>query len=72
MNTYLVIITTALVITQIIRITQNAINLLRQNKLVKAQLAELDGVGHEDIENRRKADRLIIEYLENQKATRED
>lgn len=35
MNTYLAIITTALVVTQIVRLLQNAIQLRRQNVLFK-------------------------------------
>lgn len=38
MNTYLTIITTVLVLTQIIRVTQNAINLHRQNKEIKRNI----------------------------------
>lgn len=38
MNTYLVIITTVLVATQIIRITQNDIQLRRQNKKIDQTL----------------------------------
>lgn len=38
MNIYLTIITTVLVLTQIIRVTQNAINLHRQNKQIKRDI----------------------------------
>ena len=38
MTLYLTIITTALVITQIIRIAQNAINLHRSNKVFEAEV----------------------------------
>lgn len=41
MNNYLVIITTVLVITQVIRITQNAISLHRQKVEFKKNLGEL-------------------------------
>ena len=41
MNTYLAIITTALVITQIIRLVQNTIQLRKQDVLFKKQLKEL-------------------------------
>ena len=37
MNTYLAIITTVLVITQIVRLIQNAVQLHRQNVLFKEQ-----------------------------------
>lgn len=39
MTTYLTIITTALVITQIIRLIQNAINLHRQNQQIDRDLS---------------------------------
>ena len=41
MDKYLVIITTVLVITQVIRITQNAISLRRQKVEFKKNLGEL-------------------------------
>lgn len=65
MNNYLVIITTVLVITQVIRVTQNAINLYRQNTLYKKQLKELDDLElkKDDFEMQKKAYRLIVERL---------
>lgn len=70
MNTYLAIITTVLVITQIIRVCQNHIQLRRQNKLFKAQLGQLAECepSKEDFEAQRKAYRLIVEYLEHRVA----
>lgn len=70
MNTYLVIITTVLVVTQIIRLIQNAVQLLRQHILFKEQLGHLADCepAKEDFENQRKAYRLIVEYLEERKA----
>ena len=66
MNTYLAIITTVLVITQIVRLIQNAVDLHRQNILFKEQLGYLAGCTptEQDFENRRKAYRLIVNYLE--------
>ena len=66
MTTYLTIITTVLVLTQIIRITQNYISLRRQNVLYKKQLEELAEleISKEDFEYQRKAYRLIAEKLE--------
>ena len=66
MNVYLTIITTVLVLTQIIRITQNYISLRRQNVLYKKQLEELADleISKEDFEYQRKAYRLIVEKLE--------
>lgn len=69
MNTYLAIITTVLVITQIIRVTQNAIQLHRQNTLYKRQLKELVDldIQKQDFEMQRKAYQLIVERLEHEK-----
>lgn len=66
MNTYLVIITTVLVITQIIRVTQNAITLHRQNVLFEKQCEEVRDleIMKEDFEIQRKAYKLIVEKLE--------
>jgi hypothetical protein len=66
MNTYLAIITTVLVITQIIRLAQNHIQLRRQKTLFKKQVGELADleVKKEDFEIQRKAYRLIVEKLE--------
>ena len=68
MDIYLVIITTVLVITQVIRIAQNTINLHRQNVIYKKQLGELDDLElkKEGFEYQRKAYRLIVERLEKQ------
>lgn len=69
MNMYLTVITTVLVITQIIRVTQNAIQLHRQNTLYEKQLGELAEleVKKEDFEMQRKANRLIVERLSEEK-----
>lgn len=66
MNTYLTVITTVLVITQIIRVTQNSINVHRQNVLFKRQMKEFVDfeIRQEDFEMQRKAYRLIVEKLE--------
>ena len=65
MNTYLAIITTVLVITQIVRLIQNAVQLHRQNVLLKEQLGRLADCNptKQDFENQRKAYRLIVDYL---------
>lgn len=72
MNNYLVIITTVLVITQVIRITQNAINLHRQHVIYKKELCELADLElkKEDFEYQRKAYRLIVERLEKEEGLR--
>ena len=48
MTVYLAIITTVLVVTQVIRIVQNTINLHRNNKVVKAQLDHIGDISNED------------------------
>lgn len=67
MNVYLVIITTVLVLTQVIRIAQNAIQLKRQDTdtLFKKQLGALADkeVTAEDFDMQRQAYRLIVEKL---------
>lgn len=60
MNTYLAIITTVLVVTQVIRVTQNAIQLRRQVK----QLSHLEDVTNEDLRTQKKAYTLLVDYLE--------
>lgn len=69
MNTYLVIITTVLVVTQIIRLIQNAVQLHKQNILFKEQLGHLAEFNptEQDFENQRKAYRMIVEYFEAKK-----
>lgn len=66
MDKYLVIITTVLVITQVIRVTQNAISLHRNKVLFKKELGELSEmqVKKEDFELQKKAYRLIVEKLQ--------
>lgn len=66
MNGYLTVITTVLVVTQIIRVTQNAIQIRRQNKLFQKQCEAVRDVEitKADFELQRKAYGLIAEYLE--------
>lgn len=65
MNTYLAIITTVLVVTQVIRVSQNAISLHRQNVLFEKQCAEVRDIEimKEDFETQRQAYELIVEYF---------
>ncbi len=70
MNIYLAIITTVLVVTQIIRLLQNAIQLRRQNVLFKKQLGKIEDVTQADLDVQRKAYRLMVEYLEDRVATK--
>ena len=74
MNTYLAIITTVLVVTQIIRLIQNAVQLRRQNVLFKEQLGHLAKCEptEDDFNNQRKAYRLMVEYLEHRVAQKNE
>lgn len=74
MNIYLAVITTVLVVTQIIRLIQNAFQLHRQNVLFKKQLGDLADreVTAEDFDTQRKAYRLIVEYLEHKVAQKDE
>ena len=70
MNTYLVIITTVLVVSQITRCVQNAVQLRRQRIVFEKQLKELADMEltEKDFETQRKAYRLVVEYLEHRVA----
>ena len=63
MNTYLAIITTVLVVTQIIRLLQNTISLNRQNKLIKAQLDEIGEITDNDLNRKLEIDKMLITLL---------
>ena len=63
MTVYLTIITTILVVTQVIRIVQNTINLYRNNKVYEAQLKQIEDVTQEDLETQREAYRLMVEHF---------
>lgn len=65
MNTYLVIITTVLVVTQLIRITQNQISLFRQRKKIDNTLAWMkdDDVSERDFDVQRKVFYLLFDEL---------
>ena len=63
MDKYLVIITTTLVITQIIRVAQNTMQLRRQTRMMKQQFDRLEDVTNEDLNMQREAYRLIVKHL---------
>lgn len=63
MNTYLAIITTVLVITQVIRVLQNTIQLHRQGKVVAKTLNGVSEITEEDLKMQKEAYRLIVERL---------
>lgn len=63
MDKYLVIITTVLVVTQIIRVVQNTMQLRRQTRMMKKQLDRLNDVTNEDLTTQKEAFRLIVKHL---------
>ena len=65
MEIYLAIITTVLVVTQVIRIIQNTINLFHQEKELKKHIGWINDndIKREDFELQREAYRLIVERL---------
>lgn len=66
MNTYLTIMVTVLVATQVIRITQNAIQLRRQEKAIAKDLAWLKDrdISERDFDVQRDCFYLLRQYLE--------
>lgn len=72
MNIYLAIITTVLVLTQIIRLIQNTVQLRKQDVIFKKQLKDLADMEltERDFETQRKAYRLVVEYLEHRVAAK--
>lgn len=66
MNIYLAIITTVLVITQIIRLIQNAIQLYRQEKTIAKELAWIkdNDISERDFDVQRDCFYLLRQYLE--------
>ena len=68
MNTYLTIMVTILVLTQIVRIIQNTIQLRRQYKLFQVQLGQLDDITQEDFDMQRRAYCLIVDHFEHKRS----
>ncbi len=66
MNTYLTIMVTILVATQIIRITQNAINLHREKAEIKKHIGWIQDYypTKEDFNNQHECYRLLRKWLE--------
>lgn len=67
---YLIVMTTVLVATQIIRVTQNTIQLVRQNKMIKKETDRLGDVTDEDMAMHREFYKLGYEYLSKLKEDR--
>lgn len=65
MNTYLTIMVTVLVATQVIRITQNAISLFYQNKKIEKTYAwiEENDISEKDFETQREVFRMLYDRL---------
>ena len=61
---YLQIAVTLILVTQLARTIQNGISLYRQNKTFKDACGQLSDVTQEDMENQRKAYRLMVEHYE--------
>lgn len=66
MNIYLTIMVTVLVLTQVVRITQNAIQLHRQEKRIEKDLAWIrdNDISERDFEVQRDCFYLARDYLE--------
>lgn len=67
---YLIVMTTVLVATQIIRVTQNTIQLVKQNKMIKKEIDRLGDVTDEDMAMHREFYKLGCEYLSKLKKDR--
>ena len=63
MNKYLTVMVTVLVLTQIIRIIQNTVSLIRNNRLLKKQLDSISDITDDDIKTQREAYRLLTCFL---------
>ena len=62
MEIYLAIITTVLVITQVIRVWQNRKQLKRQEILVQKELERLGEVTQEDLDTQKQFYRLAVQW----------
>lgn len=67
---HLIVMTTVLVATQIIRVTQNTIQLVRQNKMIKKEIDRLGDITDEDMAMHREFYKLGCEYLSKLKEDR--
>lgn len=67
---YLIVMATVLVATQIIRVMQNTIQLVRQNKMIKKEIDRLGDVTDEDMAMHREFYKLGCEYLSKLKEDR--
>lgn len=67
---YLIVMTTVLVATQILRVMQHTIQLVRQNKMIKKEIDRLGDVTDEDMAMHREFYKLGCEYLSKLKEDR--
>ena len=72
MTIYLAIITTVLVVTQVIRVVQNTISLCRKNKLIDSELNRIGNISNEDVETQKEAYRLIVDCLKHRECSKYD
>lgn len=74
MNTYLCIITTILVLTQIIRLIQNSINLHRQNLAIKRDVAWLKDrdIKQVDFDTQKECFYLLRDWLRRQEMRQDE
>ncbi len=63
METVLFWMVLILLVTQIVRVIQNAVQLRRQNKVINKQFEGITDITNEDIERQREAYRLIVKFL---------
>lgn len=61
---YLQIVVTVILLTQLTRTIQNGISLYRQNKVFKESCGQLSDVTQQDLENQRKAYRMMVAHYE--------
>lgn len=61
---YLQIVVTVILLTQLVRTIQNGISLYRQNKVFKESCGQLSDVTQQDLENQRKAYRMMVAHYE--------
>jgi len=72
MLTYIAVVLTLILITQVVRVTQNGISLYRQNKAIDKELNRIGTVTDEDLETQKKAYRFIVSFFENTKVDKKD
>ena len=67
----LIVMTTVLVATQVIRITQNFVQLSRQSKAIKRELERVGEITDEDIATQKRLFTTACEYLDGKKEQNE-